>query len=468
MNQLSMTRDELHTRGGILDRILDNLFDGAVLVDEYGKILYISNSFFQNLGIQKKILGQHISEWEYLLPFESILQTGITQHDLILEVHGRRLLANIYPIVDGPHILGSIGTFTIHDKGSPKESHTQLQSQDPAGTKSFLQPIQTTGSYTLEDYIGASPPVRDLLSNARKAAESGENVLLLGESGTGKEIIASGIHAERHRASPAPYLTVHCTDIPGNLLESELFGQEYSGPIGSPAIQRGKLELAAQGSIFLDEIGSMDLMLQGRLLRALETRKFERTGGQSAIPLLAGLIASARQNLHTLGKHRLFRIDLYYRLSAFELHLPPLRTHPEDIPLLIDYFCEQKGIHLNFTENAIKYLQCYVWPGNIRQLKNLVNRWLVYYEGQQITSSHIENELLVGQQNYNEVFGTDEPFTIHRQSSTPGEPRTLDAQEWAAIKAALDYCGGNRAKAARYLGISRTALYQKLKRYKLQ
>lgn len=468
MNQLSMTRDELHTRGGILDRILDNLFDGAVLVDEYGKILYISNSFFQNLGIQKKILGRHISEWEYLLPFESILQTGITQHDLILEVHGRRLLANIYPIVDGPHILGSIGTFTIHDKGSPKESHTQLQSQDPAGTKSFLQPIQTTGGYTLEDYIGASPPVRDLLSNSRKAAESGENVLLLGESGTGKEIIASGIHAERHRASPAPYLTVHCTDIPGNLLESELFGQEYSGPIGSPAIQRGKLELAAQGSIFLDEIGSMDLMLQGRLLRALETRKFERTGGQSAIPLLAGLIASARQNLHTLGKHRLFRIDLYYRLSAFELHLPPLRTHPEDIPLLIDYFCEQKGMHLNFTENAIKYLQCYVWPGNIRQLKNLVNRWLVYYEGQQITSSHIENELLVGQQNYNEVFGTDEPFTIHRQSSTPGEPRTLDTQEWAAIKAALDYCGGNRAKAARYLGISRTALYQKLKRYKLQ
>lgn len=468
MNQISMTWSELHTRGGILDRILDNLFDGAVLVDEFGKILHISNSVFQDSGYQEKMIGRHISEWECLLPFESILQTGRSQRDLSLEVHGHRLLANMYPIVDGAHILGALGTFTMRSKGSPKELYTRSQSRSPVAEAPFPQDTQTTGSYTLEDYIGASPPVRDLLSNARKAAESGENVLLLGESGTGKEIIASGIHAERHRASPAPYLAVHCTDIPGNLLESELFGQEYSGPIGSPAIQRGKLELAAQGSIFLDEIGSMDLMLQGRLLRALETRKFERTGGQAAIPLLAGLIASARQNLHTLGKHRLFRIDLYYRLSAFELHLPPLRTHPEDIPLLIDYFCEQKGMHLNFTENAIKYLQCYAWPGNIRQLKNLVNRWLVYYEGQQITSSHVENELLVGQQNYNEVFGTDEPFTIHRQSSTPGEPRTLDTQEWAAIKAALDYCGGNRAKVARYLGISRTALYQKLKRYKLQ
>ena len=328
---------------------------------------------------------------------------------------------------------------------------------------------RSDSGYTFEDFLGESPPARALREQCRRAAGSGEPVLVIGETGTGKEIVAGAIHSARHGAAFAPYITLNCTAIPENLLESELFGHEKGAFTGATEARMGKFQLAGDGDILLDEIGDMDLQMQSKLLRVLESREFERVGGREIIPLRAGIIASTNQNLLAMSERRAFRADLYYRLSTIELYLPPLRARPEDIPLLIDRLCAQKGGRLRLTSQAMEYLQRYTWPGNVRQLKNLVGRWLVFYDGVQITGRHVVDELTIGQRSYNEAFGVTDPLAGTASPSGPASapPPTLADQERAALEQALAYARGNRALAARVLGISRTALYQKLERFHL-
>ena len=248
-----------------------------------------------------------------------------------------------------------------------------------------------------------------------------------------------------------------------------MYFEEKGAFTGATEARMGKFQLAGDGDILLDEIGDMDLQMQSKLLRVLESREFERVGGREIIPLRAGIIASTNQNLLAMSERRAFRADLYYRLSTIELYLPPLRARPEDIPLLIDRLCAQKGGRLRLTSQAMEYLQRYTWPGNVRQLKNLVGRWLVFYDGVQITGRHVVDELTIGQRSYNEAFGVTDPLAGTASPSGPASapPPTLADQERAALEQALAYAGGNRALAARVLGISRTALYQKLERFRL-
>ncbi len=242
---------------------------------------------------------------------------------------------------------------------------------------------------------------------------------------------------------PLPYVTINCTAIPEQLLESELFGHEKGAFTGATEARMGKFQLAGDGDILLDEIGDMDLQMQSKLLRVLESREFERVGGREIIPLRAGIIASTNQNLLAMSERRAFRADLYYRLSTIELYLPPLRARPEDIPLLIDRLCAQKGGRLRLTHQAMEYLQRYTWPGNVRQLKNLVGRWLVFYDGVQITGRHVVDELTIGQRSYNEAFGVTDPLAGTESPSGPASapPPTLADQARAALEQALAYAG---------------------------
>ena len=469
MQTLHISRQELHTRGGVLDRMLDSLFDTAILVDTDCRILYISASSFPDPSQRAAVVGQHISVLDQLSPFEEVLRTGQPRPDLFLELHGRPCISSLFPVLDGERVIGVVGTITVRNLGRLKKVLSQLSDQ-AAGFRGLYQDLARVDSgYRREDFVGESPRVADLLDKARKAAHSGESVLILGETGTGKEIIASGIHAERHGGRPLPYVTINCTAIPEQLLESELFGHEKGAFTGATEARMGKFQLAGDGDILLDEIGDMDLQMQSKLLRVLESREFERVGGREIIPLRAGIIASTNQNLLAMSERRAFRADLYYRLSTIELYLPPLRARPEDIPLLIDRLCAQKGGRLRLTSQAMEYLQRYTWPGNVRQLKNLVGRWLVFYDGVQITGRHVVDELTIGQRSYNEAFGVTAPLAGTASPSGPASapPPTLADQERAALEQALAYAGGNRALAARVLGISRTALYQKLERFRL-
>ena len=419
MQTLHISRQELHTRGGVLDRMLDSLFDTAILVDTDCRILYISASSFPAPSQRAAVVGQHISVLDQLSPFEEVLRTGQPRPDLFLELHGRPCISSLFPVLDGERVIGVVGTITVRNLGRLKKVLSQLSDQ-AAGFRGLYQDLARVDSgYRLEDFVGESPRVADLLDKARKAAHSGESVLILGETGTGKEIIASGIHAERHGGRPLPYVTINCTAIPEQLLESELFGHEKGAFTGATEARMGKFQLAGDGDILLDEIGDMDLQMQSKLLRVLESREFERVGGREIIPLRAGIIASTNQNLLAMSERRAFRADLYYRLSTIELYLPPLRARPEDIPLLIDRLCAQKGGRLRLTSQAMEYLQRYTWPGNVRQLKNLVGRWLVFYDGVQITGRHVVDELTIGQRSYNEAFGVTDPLAGTASPSGP-------------------------------------------------
>ena len=438
MQTLHISRQELHTRGGVLDRMLDSLFDTAILVDTDCRILYISASSFPDPSQRAAVVGQHISVLDQLSPFEEVLRTGQPRPDLFLELHGRPCISSLFPVLDGERVIGVVGTITVRNLGRLKKVLSQLSDQ-AAGFRGLYQDLARVDSgYRLEDFVGESPRVADLLDKARKAAHSGESVLILGETGTGKEIIASGIHAERHGGRPLPYVTINCTAIPEQLLESELFGHEKGAFTGATEARMGKFQLAGDGDILLDEIGDMDLQMQSKLLRVLESREFERVGGREIIPLRAGIIASTNQNLLAMSERRAFRADLYYRLSTIELYLPPLRARPEDIPLLIDRLCAQKGGRLRLTSQAMEYLQRYTWPGNVRQLKNLVGRWLVFYDGVQITGRHVVDELTIGQRSYNEAFGVTDPLAGTESPSGPASapPPTLADQERAALEQA--------------------------------
>ena len=204
MQTLHISRQELHTRGGVLDRMLDSLFDTAILVDTDCRILYISASSFPDPSQRAAVVGQHISVLDQLSPFEEVLRTGQPRPDLFLELHGRPCISSLFPVLDGERVIGVVGTITVRNLGRLKKVLSQLSDQ-AAGFRGLYQDLARVDSgYRLEDFVGESPRVADLLDKAREAAHSGESVLILGETGTGKEIIASGIHAERHGGPPPP------------------------------------------------------------------------------------------------------------------------------------------------------------------------------------------------------------------------------------------------------------------------
>lgn len=468
MSQIKLNRDALYTRGGILDALMDGAFDVAVLVDEHCRVIYISESSFRMISQRKQVIGQDVSQMDNVSPFRQVISTGQSATGLLLEINGRKCVSNIFPIVDQGKVIGALGTILFRSLTTIKKIFARIQ-QEVEGLdlgEIYQNLAQMDSGYTFSDYLGDSPPVQELLSKCKKVAACDVPVLLIGETGTGKEIIASAIHAARHSDHFAPYVTINCTAIPENLLESELFGYEKGAFTGAEQNKTGKFEQAGSGDILLDEIGDMSLHLQSKLLRVLESREFERLGGRRVIPFRAGVIAATNKNLPRLSQEGVFRPDLYYRLSIIELFLPPLRQRVEDIPMLIEHFSHERQGKLRFTRQAMDYLGRYAWPGNVRQLRNVVNRLLIFYDGMQITGEQIIAELSAGKNSYNEVLDPNHAGQ-HEKSDFDTRVRSLEATEREAITRTLDFCGRNITETARILGIGRATLYKKMEKYKI-
>ncbi len=304
--------------------------------------------------------------------------------------------------------------------------------------------------------IGNSSAFMDAIENARKAADSDITVLLLGETGSGKEVFARAIHSLSRRKS-GPFVAINCASIPEPLLESELFGYEKGAFTGAIRTKLGRIELARGGTLFLDEIGEMSPSLQAKLLRVLEEKKFERLGGTREIEVDIRLIAATNKNIIDLVNTGKFRKDLYYRISAFPIRIPPLRERKEDIIPLSEYFLSNMArargkTPPSLTEGAKKKLMSYSWPGNVRELKNVIERAFVLSGGQHITEAEI-----VLQQNEDvlDLSGTLEE-AVNR------------AREWVErrkIQMAMKEANGEIREAAGVLGISPKTLYAKLKKY---
>jgi len=317
--------------------------------------------------------------------------------------------------------------------------------------------------YRLEHLVGASEPIQQVMEFVQKVADSDSTVMIQGESGTGKELVARMLHFNSLRKD-RPLVPVNCGAIPENLLESELFGHEKGAFTGATHSRMGRFELANGGTIFLDEIGEMSLPLQVKLLRVLQEREFERVGGNRTIHVDVRIIAATNQDLETLVEERRFRKDLFYRLNVIPIVIPPLRERRSDIPLLIDHFLTRFN-HSKHTEvsglapDALHMLTDYDWPGNIRELENMIER-LVVLKKKGVVSIEDLPEKICRRSSGPEL---KEQFIRFNEDGI-NLSREIEQYEKHLIMEALRKANGVTSRAAQLLHLNRTTLVEKLKR----
>ncbi len=312
-----------------------------------------------------------------------------------------------------------------------------------------------------EGVVGASAAMKEVLDLAQRVAPFPSTVLLTGESGSGKEAVARAIHRVSPRRDRA-FVAVNCGAIPENLLESELFGHEKGAFTGADRAREGLFEEADGGTLFLDEIGELGLPLQVKLLRVLQERSVRRVGGTGEKAIDVRLLAATSRDLVDEVRGARFREDLFYRINVVQIHLPPLRTRPEDVPLLAEHFLARHAVRLSIQEavlprSLIPTLAAYAWPGNVRELENVVERALVL-SGGRIEAEHLPPHVRSGKH----------PFDIRDDDSDLSVKRRLPALERDLIARALERCRGNRTRAAELLELSVRALSYKIHDYGLE
>jgi DNA-binding NtrC family response regulator len=306
-----------------------------------------------------------------------------------------------------------------------------------------------------EQMIGESEPLQRVYSLVDMVAESDVTVLLTGESGTGKELVARAIHHKSRRAD-GPFVTLNCGALPENLFESELFGYEKGAFTGAATNKMGRFELADGGTLLLDEVGELSLKSQVDFLRVLETKEFRRLGGTKVVKVDTRIVAATNRNLEEAVKEGDFREDLYYRLNVIPIRLPPLRERGDDIPLLVDRFLGEFSAQHHrkpkeISRQALQLLRLYAWPGNIRQLRNLIERLVVTVKDPLIEPGHLPEEIQASREDARTMVVT--------------LGSALKAIEREAIRRTLTEVTNHREKAAKLLGISLRALQYKIKEY---
>jgi len=330
--------------------------------------------------------------------------------------------------------------------------------------------------FDFDQIIGSSPARAEMITLARKVAESEvSTVLLQGESGTGKDLLAKAIHYRSSRAG-ASFAPINCAAIPATLMESEFFGYEKGAFTDAKARKLGLLEQAQGGTIFLDEIGEMELNLQAKLLRVLEEGAFRRVGGLKDVPLDARVIAASNRNLKADSEDGRFRLDLYYRLSIIRIDIPPLRERGDDVLILAEHFIERFNEQMRkrirgMTPEVTGFFRSYTWPGNVRELRNVIERVMILEDGDMITTAYLPSDLVAeatgGAQRDSEA-GQSQPqaneVDVGPLVSLPAGGIPLDKVEMSLVQQALARSGGNQTRAAELLGISRGQLRYRLKK----
>jgi len=326
-----------------------------------------------------------------------------------------------------------------------------------------LAPVTAPASQAgpLDGMLGSAATMRDVYDLVRRAAPSLATVLVRGESGTGKELVARALHSESKRAA-GPFVKVHCAALPDNLLESELFGYEKGAFTGATQRKPGRIELAQGGTVFLDEIGDITPATQVKLLRVMQDKQLERLGGTQTLDVDVRFVAATHRDLEALVRSGGFREDLFYRLNVVPIWLPPLRARKEDVAPLAERFfadaCREHGRPLFLAPATLQALAARDWPGNVRQLKNIVERLAILAPGPTVQPADLEREL-----------GRDrslaEVATAPVRAAPSADLRSeVERAELAAIEETLERCAGNRSLAAKALGVSRRTLYNKLAR----
>ncbi|MFF5398550.1 sigma-54 interaction domain-containing protein [Peribacillus butanolivorans] len=439
--------------------IIEFAYDGLVMVDTEGYVQMLSHAYADFLGVdQESSIGKHVTEIIENTRMHLVAKTGKQEVAELQKIKDNYIIATRSPILKQGKIVGAVGKILFKNVGqfTALSKRVNLLEMELKKYKGDFRE-RNKASYTFDHIMGKGPALMEVKVQARIAAKSDSNVLILGESGTGKELFAHSIHNESRRAMGV-FVKVNCAAIPAELLESELFGYEEGSFTGAKkGGKAGKFEAADGGTIFLDEIGELPLHMQVKLLRVLQEKEIERVGSTGSVQIDVRVIAATNRNLEEMVSKGEFRLDLYYRLKVMQIHVPSLRKRLEDVEILVNYFVEKyqnlmkKNVQ-GMSDQALRLLRLYKWPGNIRELENIIERALnIVEEEEMIDSKHLPEE----------ITGYKELVPIRTLAEV------MEETERATIFSCLEMTSGNKSETAKRLGVSRTTLYEKMNKYGL-
>ena len=461
MNLQNETRDSLKKQLEMYELIFESIYNGAMVTDAEGYITHFNQPYgkFLNLKPEQQI-GKHCTEAIENSRMHIVAKTGKPEINQSHLIKGQQMVVQRIPITKDGKIIAVFGQVMFKDVKDVRklaQKLSLLESKVKLYEKELISLRSTR--YTFESIIGRSRIIQALKKEALMASTNQFPVLISGESGTGKELFAQSIHHSSSRKI-YPFVRINCAAIPKDLLESELFGYVKGAFTGARSRGKpGKFELADNGTIFLDEIGDLPLEMQPKLLRVLEDREFERVGGNTLIHSDFRLIAATNQDLDKMIHEGQFRKDLFYRLNVIPLHITPLRKRRSDIIPIARYLLKNMTQEATLPEVQLEKraelaLKKYDWPGNVRELSNVLERSLSSLEGDSIQVSDLPFYITRG--------------TLSTQIPSPSSIREAqEAVEKEGIIFALEETDYNKARAARMLGIHRTLLYKKMKKYRI-
>lgn len=465
ITELQNIAEELETvkeLKGTLETILESGNEGYLVINNEGIVTMINKAFAELLEKSpEQAVGRHVTELVNDTRLHLIPQSGRHQTGEVVRINGKDTVVMRYPIIKNGRVIGAVSKIIFKDINQLMALAEKVNSlhKELVYYKSELERFQGA-RYTVDSLIGQSPVMVRLKETTRRVAQGPSTVLIRGESGTGKELLAHAIHTGSPRRN-GPFIKVNCAAVPENLLESELFGYQEGAFTGAKkGGQVGKFEQADGGTIFLDEIGDMPLLMQAKLLRVLQEKEIERLGDSKPRQVDVRVVAATNCDLEELIKEGKFRDDLYYRLNVVSLYLPPLRERIEDLRPLVAHFIDKfnKEFGLNVSDLAPEVWELfhnYPWPGNVRELENIIERAFNLVEGPVISVASLPL--------YFQKYGKSKRLVAHKSL-----PALLEQVEKEAIQEALEATGGNKMQAAKALGISRAWLYKKMKQYGLK
>lgn len=453
--------NELQEKVRFYEAILDNIHNGVMITDPDGKVIFFSKTYGNFLGIDpKEAIGKHCTEVIENTRMHIVAKSGIPEINHPHRIMGQDMVVQRIPIEMNAEVIAVYGQVMFKDVRDVQALAKKLNFLE-SKVEFYEKELESLRSskYTIDHIVGKSESILKLKQLALKAAMTNAPVLLIGESGTGKELFAHAIHYASARRS-YPFIRLNCAAIPKDLLESELFGYEPgaftgAGNKGKP----GKFEMAHRGSIFLDEISDLPLEMQPKLLRVLEEKEMERLGGTRLTKCDFRLIAATHENLEKLVEQEKFRKDLYYRLNVIPIQIPPLRERKEDISLIAQHLIQtlNRDLGTNVTKispEVLQIFQNYDWPGNVRELANILERILYSIEGDTIQVPHLP------------IFLKSMSAGSSKLHSTMLKHLREDMEKEALLHA-IRISKDNKNQAAKLLGIHRTALYKKMKKFNI-
>ncbi|GAK08024.1 sigma-54-dependent Fis family transcriptional regulator [Geomicrobium sp. JCM 19038] len=457
MRKLGMKNEQLQKELSLYQTALEHSYEGIIVVDRDGYIISINETYASFINkVPGDVRGKHVTEVIENTRMHIVAKTGYPEVANVQEINGHQMIANRIPIVLDGEVVAVVGKIMFQDLDDLFKMNSQFQ--ELIKQSSLFNPPheQLKAKYAFQQIAGQDDKIVKTRKMAKKAAKTDTTILIEGESGTGKELFAHAIHRESKRAN-GPFVRLHCAAIPESLFESELFGYKEGSFTGAKQSGKvGKIALAHRGTLFLDEVSEMPLAMQVKLLRVLQEKEIEPIGGVAPEAVDVRVIAATNRPLEALVKKGSFRADLYYRLYVMPLRIPPLRERLEDFGTLAHSLLRElereMGIDVaGLTTQAEEKLKKHAWPGNIRELRNVLERAMIRKEDEWIESLDVDFSLMM-----DESTASDETLQ-----------ETIERIECERIKEALKHEDGDAQRAAKRLGIGKSSFYAKRSKYNI-